>query len=72
MRNEATQEVDLPSAVDNKGYANVAPTVGDAELKVELKKINKNLRQLIDLKKQANLLPAGFCFCIISLEFVFL
>jgi hypothetical protein len=28
-----------------------APTVGDAELKGELKKLNKHLRQMINLKK---------------------
>ncbi|KAM3215316.1 hypothetical protein ACQJBY_067360 [Aegilops geniculata] len=44
LRHGATLEVDRPSAVDNKGYANVPPMVADAELKVELKKINKNLR----------------------------
>ena len=30
------------------------------ELKGELKKINKHLRQLLNLKKQANLMAGGF------------
>ncbi|KAM3407085.1 hypothetical protein ACQJBY_000881 [Aegilops geniculata] len=72
LRHGATLEVDRPSAVDNKGYANVPPMVADAELKVELKKINKNLRQLIDLKKHANLMAAGFYFSIIFVGFVYL
>ena len=35
------------------------PTVGDAELMTELKKMNKNLKQLIELKKQSNLIALG-------------
>ena len=45
----------------------VAPTMGDAELKGELKKLNKHLRQMIDVKKQANLIAAGFYLCIVAL-----
>ena len=48
---------------DSAGPAEVArpeyPTVGDAELKTELKKMNKNLKQLIELKKQSNLIALG-------------
>ncbi|XBI74811.1 hypothetical protein VPH35_068279 [Triticum aestivum] len=72
LRHGATLEVDLPSAVDNKGHANVPLMVADAELKVELKKMNKNLRQLIDLNKHANLMAAGFYFSIIVVGFVYL
>ena len=50
----------------------VALTVGNAELKGELKKMNKHLRQKIDLKKQANLIAAGFYFCITALGFAYL
>ena len=58
--------------MDNKGYANVPLMVADAKLKVELKKMNKNLRQLIDLNKRANLMAAGFYFSIIVVGFVYL
>ena len=50
----------------------VAPTMGDAELKGELKKLNKHLRQMIDLKKQANLIAAGFYLCIVALGLAYL
>ena len=49
-----------------------APTVGDADLKGELKKMNKNLRQLTELKKQSNLIALGFYFCVIALGFAYL
>lgn len=61
----ATTEQDLRSP-------SIAPTVGDAEIKVELKRVNKHLKQLIDLKWQANLIAAGSNFCIIALAFVYL
>ncbi|CAM0882155.1 unnamed protein product [Alopecurus aequalis] len=44
-----------PAAVARPEY----PTVGDAELKTNLKKMNKNLKQLIELKKQSNLIALG-------------
>ena len=72
MRHGSTQEVDLPSAVDILGSANVVPTMEDAKLKVEFKKLNKNLRQLIDLNKQANLMDAGFYVSMIVVGFVYL
>ena len=37
-----------------------APTVGDADLKGELKKMNTNLTQLTKLKRQSNQLALGF------------
>jgi hypothetical protein len=39
--------------------------MGNAELKEELKMLNKQLKQMIDLKKQTNLIIGG-----LSLEFV--
>ncbi|CAM0952654.1 unnamed protein product [Alopecurus aequalis] len=52
-----------PAAVARPEYPTVGdaeyPTVGDAELKTELKKMNKNLKQLIELKKQSNLIALG-------------
>ena len=52
----------------------VAPPMGlaEAEVRVELKKLNKHLRLMNDLKKQANLIVAGFYLCIVALGFVYL
>ena len=44
----------------------------DAELKGELKKINKNLRRMIELKKQSNLIALGFYVGILALGFFYL
>jgi hypothetical protein len=41
-----------------------APNVELVEVKGELKKINKQLRQLIELKKQANLMAGCFFFVV--------
>ena len=61
----ATRELNLPDSV--------APTVGEVgDLKGELKKMNKNLRQLTELKKQSNLIALGFYFCVIALGFAYL
>jgi hypothetical protein len=46
-----------------------APNAELVEVKGELKKMNKQLRQLIELKKQANLM-AGFFSCIIAIGFL--
>jgi hypothetical protein len=40
------------------------------EVKEELKKMNKQLKQLIELKKQANLMAGYFCCCIIAIGFL--
>ena len=68
----ATRKLDLPSGVEKFGSDCVTPTAGGEALKMELKKLNKNLRQMIRLKKEANLMTAGFYFCIIALRFVYL
>lgn len=71
--------LNLSSAVEQLGSA---ATVGKAEgvaeemaaelgLK-ELKKINKQLLKLVNLKKQDNLMTGLFYFCVISLSFVYL
>lgn len=52
-----------PLAVENAADGGAVPMMPNAELvelKGELKKINKHLRQLIDLKKQANLMAGVF------------
>ena len=46
------------------------PNVGLVEVKGELKKMNKQLRQLIELKKQANLIAGCFFCCIIAIGFL--
>ncbi|KAE8820967.1 hypothetical protein D1007_00996 [Hordeum vulgare] len=44
-----------PTAAAHPEY----PTVVDVELKMELSKMNKNFKQLIELKKQSNLIALG-------------
>ena len=58
-RGDATRELNA-SALENLPHDSVAPTVGDAELNGELKKMNKNLRRMIELKKQSNMIGLGF------------
>ena len=58
--------------MENLCSNSVAPMVGDAELKGELKKLNKHLRQMIVLNKQANLIAAGFYIIIVALALVYL
>lgn len=76
----ASLGLNLPSAVEQSGSATpgvLASTVGNgaevkaAELK-ELKQINKQLKKLVDLKKQDNLMAAIFNFCVIALGIVYL
>lgn len=67
----ATREVNLSSATRNL-VSEIAPTVGDEDLKGELKKMNKKLRQMIELNKQTNLIALGFYFCIVALGFAYL
>jgi hypothetical protein len=47
-------------------------TVGYAEVKAELKKINKQMKQIIELKKQGNVMAGIFYLCAIFLGFVYL
>ena len=68
----STRELNLPSAPTNLVYESAALTVGDADLKGELKKMNKKLKQMIQLNKQANLIALGFYFCIVALGFAYL
>ena len=68
----ATREHNLPSSMENLVSHSVAPTVVDADLKGELKKMNKKLKQMIQLNKQANLIALGFYFCIVALGFAYL
>jgi hypothetical protein len=45
-------------------------TVSNAKVKAKLKKINKKLRELVDLKKEDNMITA--LFCVIAPGFVYL
>ena len=69
-----TLELNLPPSVKNMGNAELkgAPTVGDADLKGELKKMNKNLKEMIQVMQQANMIDLGFYFCIVVVGFVYL
>ena len=70
-----TRELNLPSAIMNLVSESAALIVGDADLKGELKKMNKNLKQMIKLNKQANLIALGFYpfyFCVVALGFAYL
>ena len=63
-------------AVENaveRGAVPIMPNAPNAELvevKGELKKMNKQLKQLIELKKQANLMACCFFCCIIAIGFL--
>ena len=63
-------------AVENaveRGAVPIMPNAPNAELvevKGELKKMNKQLKQLIELKKQANLMAGCFFCCIIGIGFL--
>ena len=72
LNGAATRELNLPSAVENLVSHSVATTVVDADLMGELKKMNKNLKKMIELNKQANLIALGFYICIVSLALAYL
>uniref|UniRef100_A0A8I6XMA6 GRF-type domain-containing protein n=1 Tax=Hordeum vulgare subsp. vulgare TaxID=112509 RepID=A0A8I6XMA6_HORVV len=70
-----TRELNLPSATTNLISESAALTVGDADLKGEIKKMNKTLKQMIQLNKHANLITLGFYpfyFCVVALGFAYL
>jgi hypothetical protein len=70
-KGDATRELSA-SALDNFPHDSVTPMVGDAELKAELKKMNKNLKRMLELKKQSNLIALGFYVAILTLGFFYL
>ena len=52
----------------------IGATVGDAGVTAELKKLNKQMKKLIELQKQRNLMglmAAFFYVCVIGLAFVY-
>ncbi|KAI5007715.1 hypothetical protein ZWY2020_008763 [Hordeum vulgare] len=56
-----------PHLADRSGHC-----YGQAELGCELKKMGKQLKQLIDLKQQANMMPGAFYCCVIAMGFFYL
>ncbi|KAI5022059.1 hypothetical protein ZWY2020_058789 [Hordeum vulgare] len=70
-----TRELNLSSTTTNLVSESVALKVGDADLKGEINKMNKNLKQMIQLNKHANLIALGFYtfyFCVVALGFAYL
>lgn len=84
----ASGELDLPLEAEKLGKFgsgasgsggpgsahSIGATVGDAGVTAELKKLNKQMKKLIELQKQGNLmgLMAGlFYVCVIALAFVY-
>ena len=60
----------LPSAVEQLGSATVQ-NADLAEVKAELNKMSKQLKKLVDLKKQDNQMAAIFYLCAIALGVVY-
>ena len=56
------------------GAHSIGATVGDAGVMAELKKLNKQIKKLIELQKQGNLMgliARLFYVCVIALAFVY-
>ena len=78
------QELDLPQPVELQGSAasdlprpvelqsSAASDGFAAEVKAELKKLNKQTRQLVELKKQANFMAGIFYCCALALGLAYL
>jgi hypothetical protein len=64
---DATRELNA-SAFEGLPHDSVAPTVGGAELMGELKKMNKNLRRMIQLQKSFWISCWYTCFRILLLD----
>ena len=69
LRDGTTRDLQLSLVVDNLGSDRAVPTMGNAEAHAKQKKITKQLSQMLDLKKQANIM-AGCC--IIAMSFFYL
>jgi hypothetical protein len=73
----ASGEVDLPLEVEKfgsgpSGSGNcISATVGDAGVTTELQKLNKQMKEIIELKKQDNWMAGLFYVCVIALAFVY-
>ncbi|KAI5001587.1 hypothetical protein ZWY2020_026237 [Hordeum vulgare] len=73
----ASRELDLPLEAEKFGSGapgsgnSIGAIVGDAAGTAELKKLNKQMKKLIELKKQGNLMAGIFYVCVIALAFVY-
>ena len=81
----ASGELDLPLETEKLGKFgsgasgsgapgsahSIGATVGDAVVTAELKKLNKQMKKLIELQKQGNLRAGLFYVCVIALAFVY-
>ncbi|KAI4979734.1 hypothetical protein ZWY2020_016487 [Hordeum vulgare] len=73
----ASRELDLPLEAEKIGSGapgsgnSIGATVGDAAGTAELKKLNKQMKKLIEFKKQGNLMAGIFYVCVIALAFVY-
>ncbi|KAI5011152.1 hypothetical protein ZWY2020_013289 [Hordeum vulgare] len=78
----ASRELDLPLEAEKFGSGpsgsggpgsgnSIGATVRDASGTAELKKLNKQMKKLIELKKQDNLMAGIFYICVIALAFVY-
>uniref|UniRef100_A0A8I6Z3H1 GRF-type domain-containing protein n=1 Tax=Hordeum vulgare subsp. vulgare TaxID=112509 RepID=A0A8I6Z3H1_HORVV len=73
----ASRELDLPLEAEKFGSGpsgsgnSIGATVRDATGMAELKKLNKKMKKLIELKKQGNLMAGILYVCVIALAFVY-
>jgi len=76
----ASGEIDLPLEAEKFGSGlsrsgnSIGATVGDAgvtAVTAELKNLNKQMKKIIELKKQDNLVAGLFYVCVIALAFVY-
>ena len=58
------------SGPSESGCNAIGATMGDAGVTAELNKLNKQMKKLIELKKQGNLMAGLFYACVIALAFV--
>ena len=63
------EEPDFLLGVENLAMGRAVPKMGNAEVHAELKKITKLLRQMLESKKQANMMAGGFYCCTIAMFF---
>ena len=71
-----TQELNFGGRLAVEQAPNLAdradPMMHSAELKCELKKIGKQLKHLINLKQQANMMAGAFYGCVIAMGLFYL
>ena len=72
MENLGSSDIRAGRVVPMARYARNAELHLESELTGELKKIKKNLMEMIDLQKQANFMAGGFYCCIIALFLFYL